>query len=163
MGPDVGGVALVSVVSVGSSGSSGDVEAAWSRIGASRRRVLAAPRRLERALDLLLRVRVVADVAGQGLDRVVVAVEVVRAVDPAVLVPVVDHGAAARWGRAGRRRDHEQRRERGEEHEQAERSSGWLVGGCGDQGLESGAIVPRIVQGMVQSLPDGIEVRVSGW
>ena len=53
--------------------------------------------------------------------------------------------------------------ERGEEHEHAKRSSGWLVGGGGDQGLESGAIVPRIVRGMVQSLPDGIEVRVSGW
>ena len=53
-------------------------------IGAARRE-LAVDGGLERAADDLLRVRVVAEVARDRVDRVLVAVEVVEPVDPAVV------------------------------------------------------------------------------
>ena len=77
--------------------------AAGRRIGRRGRRGLAAHARLERPLDVLLRARVVPDVRRERLDRVVVAVQRIGAVDAAVVVPVVDHLARAGRGRARRR------------------------------------------------------------
>ena len=52
---------------------------------------LAAQRRLQRAGDDVLRVRVVAEVVGDRVDRLLVAVERVEAVDAPVVEPVPEH------------------------------------------------------------------------
>ena len=98
------GSVTVGVVGVVSTGSDGPPEPepeppAGSVVDGG---VLAAHRGLHRPLDVLLRARVVADVTRQRLDRVVVAVERVGAVDAAVGVPVVDHALPARGARGGR-------------------------------------------------------------
>ena len=122
------------------------------RVGSRGRCGLAALAVLERALDVVLRARVVAHVARQDLDRVVVAVEGVGPVDAAVVVPVVDHLAAARLGGAGGRRDREHREERSDDDEYAKCASDWLVGGGGDQGRRSRVFSPRTAGNGAESL-----------
>ena len=105
------------------------------RIGLCGWGVLAAQLRLERARDVVLRARVVAHVAREALDRVVVAVIRVGAVDAAVLPPVVDHLATA--GRSGAgcgSGGDEQREERGQHQGCANGAPGRLVAGGGGQG-----------------------------
>ena len=133
------------------------------RIGGGGRCGLAALAVLERALDVLLRARVVAHVARQDLDRVVVAMQGVRAVDAAVVVPVVDHLAAARLG--ARRRATRPRASR--ETQPGRRARGVLLGPArgwrrGSRSLFRG-VLPANCGAMLQSLSDGIDVGVSGW
>ena len=130
------------------------------RVGRRRRCVLASQRSRHRALDVLLRARVVTHVPRQDLDRVVVAVHRVRAVHAAVVVPVVDHLPPARLGRGSRPGERKQREDESGQQEQP--GKGWpdrlgAVDG-GRQGIGvRGARAASLRRAMVQSLPDGID------
>ena len=77
----------------------GGIVVSRSRIAPTRREV-AAKRGLERAGDDVLGVRVVTQVVGDRVDRLLVAVERIEAVDAAVVEPVRKHLLAACGGGA---------------------------------------------------------------
>ena len=158
--PPEEGVPLV--VSVGSVGVVPRRRPASGR--SSRRRCrLAALAVLERALDVVLRARVVADVARQDLDRVVVAVERRRS----------RRRGRCRTSRRSPARPHDSAAPPGDaaastaanaatttSTRSAPRTGSWAAAGI--KVVVPGRS-PRELRGMVQSLSDGIEVRVSGW
>ncbi len=95
---------------------------------------VAAQRRLERARDDVLGVGVVAEVVRDRVDRLLVAVERIEAVDAAVVEPVGEHLLAAlrRGARRARGRERGERAqgEREDRNERAEKARG-----CHERGL----------------------------
>ena len=115
------------------------VESPGGRVGPAGRE-LSAERALQRARDDLLGVRVVAEVVRDRVDRVLVAVERIEAVDSPVVEPVREHLVPA--GRLGRRggggrsgeRDERAREHRERRYERVRDADGvregGVTGGC---------------------------------
>ena len=86
---------------------------------------LAAQRALQRAGDDVLGVGVVPDVVGDRVDRLLVAVQRVEAVDAAVVEPVAEHLLSA-WGRSGgRARGGQGRQQRCRDDERRDECAEW--------------------------------------
>ena len=111
------------------------------------RREVAVDRGLQRALDDLLGVRVVAQVARDRVDRLLVAVRRVEAVDAPVVEPVREDLVPAGRGRCGRGRQRERDDERREQREARRPSAGgrrWRRGGSVSQVRPGGSAVGRV-------------------
>ncbi len=86
---------------------------------------LASERALQRPRDDVLGVRVVADVVGDRVDRLLVAVQRVEAVDAAVVEPVVEHLLSARGRSGGRARGRQGRQQRRRDDERRDECAEW--------------------------------------
>ena len=134
------------------------------RIGLRGRGSLAAQLGLERARDVLLRARVVAHVAREALDRVVVAVDPRRcrrcgrpatSRRPPGGRRTERRWLPARWRRAARRTQPARTAAR-----RARLDGWWRVAGVKSRG-GSRAAAARTVRAILQSLSDGVDARVN--